>query len=374
MKIAIITLQDFCNYGNRLQNAAVERILQDFGYATESLQIRCRDIEELGIGIKYRIKKILPFPIYKILKRKNEARVQKKLDVLEQQRSQIFLEFSKKYTNLKEEVWFDKAISEVLNPDDYTYFVTGSDQVWNPDFAGNDLYFLTFVKSEKRIALAASIGYDKLDESLMGYYVDRLNQMNYISVREKSAVNLIRELTGREVDLMIDPTLIVDRSYWLSIMERPKLEFPKQYILSFFLGEEVGKDIQKISELQNLPVIHMNQKRFEEWYVLSPSHFLYMVKHAEYVLTDSFHAVAFSIQFNTSFFVFHRKDKVLKNMFSRMESLLEIFDLRDRIYDSNTDGILEKIEKSKWNRVNRELNRQRKIVDENLRRVLKMEK
>jgi len=371
MKIAVITILDYSNYGNRLQNVAVEKLLQYFNYETVTLQIHSRKFEKKGNSLKYILKKILPFFIYKILKQKNEAKVQKNSDVLEQQRSKNFSEFSIRYINLKEEIWFDKDISEVLNPDDFTYFITGSDQVWNPDFAGNDLYFLTFVKHEKRIALAASIGYEELDESLKEYYTDRLNQMNYISVREKSAVNLIRELTKREVDLMIDPTLVVDRSYWLSIMERPKLDFQKQYILSFFLGEEAGKEIEIISKTCNLPVIHMNQKRFAEWYTLSPSQFLYMVKHAEYVLTDSFHAVAFSIQFNTSFYVFQRKDKVLKNMFSRMESLLEIFELQERIYDSVINGKLEKIEKSKWENVNQELLNQRKLTHKNLSKVLK---
>jgi len=105
--------------------------------------------------------------------------------------------------------------------------------------------------------------------------------------------------------------------------------------------------------------------------MVSPSQFLYMVKHAEYVLTDSFHAVAFSIQFNTSFYVFQRKDKVLKNMFSRMESLLEIFELQERIYDSVINGKLEKIEKSKWENVNQELLNQRKLTHKNLSKVLK---
>lgn len=370
MKIAVITILDYSNYGNRLQNVAVEKILQYFNYETVTLKIHCRVFEEKGNRLKCKIKKRLPYFIYKILKQHNERKYQNNVDLIDRNRTKNFLVFSENYTHLKT-IWFDKDISEVLNPDDFTYFITGSDQVWNPDFAGNDLYFLTFVKQEKRIALAASIGYEELDESLKEYYTDRINQMNYISVREKSAVNLIRELTKREVDLMIDPTLVVDRSYWLSIMERPKLDFQKQYILSFFLGEEAGKEIEIISKTCNLSVIHMNQKRFAEWYTLSPSQFLYMVKHAEYVLTDSFHAVAFSIQFNTSFYVFQRKDKVLKNMFSRMESLLEIFELQERIYDSSINGKLEKIEKSKWENVNQELLNQRKLTHKNLSKVLK---
>lgn len=90
-------------------------------------------------------------------------------------------------------IYHNQDIKRYINVDECNFFITESDQIWNPDFAGNDYFFLDFVEPHKRIAFAASIGYESLPDDVLARYAKYWKKMRYISVREESAAKLIEQ-------------------------------------------------------------------------------------------------------------------------------------------------------------------------------------
>ncbi|MEG1462784.1 MAG: polysaccharide pyruvyl transferase family protein, partial [Anaerorhabdus sp.] len=229
---------------------------------------------------------------------------------------------------------------------------TGSDQVWNPHYQGNEYEFLTFAPKKKRLSFAASIGVENIPEDAKWYFGKNLSDMEYISVREERAAQIVEELTGRVADVTLDPTLLLDRTQWEIAAKKPQLDIEEQYICTYFLGE-VPEAVTKFAEKVGLKVYSLNSENDKTLFTIDPAEFLYMIKNATYVLTDSFHAVAFSIKFNKEFYVFDRKQDGVNNMFSRIETITSRFNLTNRI--QNRSKIIEQALIDNWNEIESEL-------------------
>ena len=122
----------------------------------------------------------------------------------------------------------------------YDYFITGSDQVWNPNFNRmSDIDFLVFATPEKRVAFSASFGISEIPEDMKDYYKERLLGIKYLSVREDTGKDIIENLTGREdVQVLVDPTMLLTSEEWDKVAKKPEqLKDNKKYILNYFLGE-----------------------------------------------------------------------------------------------------------------------------------------
>lgn len=133
----------------------------------------------------------------------------------------------------------------------YSYFIVGSDQIWNPEFAGFDYYFLDFVKErKKKISYAASIGLSEVDENYALKMKKYLSDFNYISVREDAANKMLTKLTGRnDIKTLIDPTMLLTSKEWERVMKKPKIYKGEKYILLYFLGDLSEKRRSKIEDL-----------------------------------------------------------------------------------------------------------------------------
>lgn len=367
MKIGIITSIDYFNYGNRLQNYAVKTLLEENGCVADTLDICCKSdfIQDASTDLKKVIKTVIPMKVARKLMRETYVKDKRERMIRFKNFTEYFIPLTVFYAKNYEKLKRVKQLKE------YDFFIAGSDQIWNPQFAGHQKYFLTFASPEKRIALIASIGVKQIPEHLKSYYRKNLLQMKYISVREESSVDLIRELTEREVDCMLDPTLLVERKQWESIMQKPDIYLSHDYIVSFFLGEEPEQEIDTYAKSHGMQVVHLNNRNYADNYVIGPSEFLYVLSHAKLVLTDSFHAVAFSIKFHRQFYVFHRKQKGMQNMFSRMETLLRKFDLFHRVSESLKDIQDEKIDERKFDEMDEIMRRERESFDEVVKNVIK---
>ena len=176
--------------------------------------------------------------------------------------------------------------------------------------------------------------------------------MNYLSVREQRAVEIIRELTGRDADLTLDPTLLLESEKWQEAVRKPDIQLDADYICTYFLGE-VPDAAGNFAKKKGLKVFPLNDKQVPELFVLDPGEFLYLIKNAAYVLTDSFHAVAFSIKYHKEFYVFNRKQKGAANMFSRIETITKHFGLEKRI--QTREEIVEQPPVEHWEAIDREL-------------------
>uniref|UniRef100_UPI0040567131 polysaccharide pyruvyl transferase family protein n=1 Tax=Agathobacter sp. TaxID=2021311 RepID=UPI0040567131 len=344
------------NYGNRLQNYAVNKFMKQF--SSEVCNLNLYDLSSRDSNIKNCIKRIIPIRLlqWNVNRKANN-------DILKQKREHNFLLFSDKYMENKMcYVRSSKEIRHHINVDEFAYVVAGSDQIWNPDFAGKNSYFLDFVKPESRIAFSASIGYDQLPKDIRKKYTSYWNQMRYISVREDSAADIIEEATGKRPDVFLDPTLLLAKEEWDEIVQVPKCSLPKKYILCLFLGNlpEIIKNTYR--KAYGMEIVVLNDKTFRDYYMLGPSEFIWLIKNAELVLTDSFHCSVFSIIYHKQFWVFEREDKKLKNMFTRMETLLGRFEMTDRVRRWDEPVSFVKLEEHRFVQADRIRNDERQRV------------
>ena len=308
-KIGIITLNGNNNFGNKLQNYALKHVLENYDYNVDTIWFK----EEHNIKKNF-IKKLL------IFKKKYK-------------REMIFENFTKKYLNRK---IFNNKI------DNFSNFIVGSDQVWNYKFSGVNQnfgrYFLDFSPKEKNIAYAASIGLSEIEGKYQDIFKEGLNNITHISVREESAKQIIKELTNKKIEVLIDPTMLLTAHEWDIIAKKPtqldKLK-NKRYILNYFLGElseKKQKEIERIANENNCEIINILDKE-DSFYISGPSEFLYLEKNAFLICTDSFHSSVFAILFDRPFIVFDREHNGVKSMGSRIDTLLTKFKLENRRFN-----------------------------------------
>ena len=363
MKIGILTITNGENYGNRLQNYAVQYVLESIGCQVET--IRNTTNQRRISKIKDKLNTISP--IYNLTGIKRIQLLNRLL------RAYRFNEFTKKYIHQSKFI-----INKDVKPPDikkyYDYFICGSDQIWNPKFYFNsEIDFLTFAEPEQRIAYAPSFGIDEIPKEKVEEYKKLINGIRCLSVREKSGAKIIKTLTGREAEVLIDPTLMLTKKEWLRISSKPKINLNEKYMLIYFLGvlnEETKEDIKNISQKNGLKIINLLDVSNKESSFFNPKEFIYLINNAELMCTDSFHGVAFSILMNTNFLVFSRKGATY-SMNSRMENILELFNMEDRIYEECKDK--ERIFNMNFNKVKKILDREREKALEYLKTSLKIE-
>lgn len=328
-KVGIITLfHGNINYGAVLQAYALCRVIGKLGYDCEQI--------DFVYGNRRPYKKLLIRVInfrrlVKYIKRNREY--QKNKEVLFCRR-EVFDTFKKK--NIACSKIYDRY--ELVNCiDDYECFVVGSDQVWNPDWLSPEL-LLSFVPATKtKISYAASIGKYMLSSSQKKIYENYLKSFNAVSVREKSAIPIIRELYDGPIEKTLDPTLLLNKNDWEEICS-PRL-VDEDYIFCYFLnGETTNKKIvknfaskrgYKIVSIPHAYRYDYNDIGFADIDKVdaSPGDFISLVRYATYVFTDSFHACVFSCIYQRQFWVFPRKDSV--GMDARIDDILDQFNAHD---------------------------------------------
>ncbi|WP_461811556.1 polysaccharide pyruvyl transferase family protein, partial [Faecalimonas sp.] len=219
--------------------------------------------------------------------------------------------------------------------DEYSYFVSGSDQVWNPIYPStSSINFLQFAPKEKRIAVSPSFGINKIPKELQDEYAKWLESIPYLSVREEQGKKIIKELCGKKAKVLCDPTMALSKSKWTTIEKKPTFLENSKYILTYFLGDknkEYDKFIKAIAQKEDLEIINLFDVTDLRVYATSPQEFLYLIHHASLVCTDSFHGAVFSIIMNSNFITFSRKETG-NSMESRMHTLLSVFGLENRDY------------------------------------------
>jgi hypothetical protein len=336
-KIGIITLNGYSNYGNRLQNYAVQELLKSLGFYVETILVSqtlkasnrkigkiCRIYKLINLSPKEIIIKMIRKFTY-IFNNNNYVRCQNK-------RIEYFKLFSKKYIL---ETDFELSINKIPEniSDRYDYFITGSDQVWNPNLKKDlSIYFLSFAPRNKRIAYAPSFGVSYIYKDLINFYKERLLDMSSLSVREKDGAKIIRELIGKYVPVLVDPTLMIPKEQWLRIAKAASNKPKSNYMLTYFLGEITINNknyIKNIAKKNNLKIINLLDLKDRETYQIDPSGFIDYINSASLFCTDSFHGVVFSIILETPFIVFDRESN-LGSMYSRINTLLTTFKLKSR--------------------------------------------
>ena len=338
MKIAILTLNTHNNYGNRLQNYALKEILLNYAEVVDTIWFeRNNYIVDEQLGSK---KNIIKY----ILNWKGFRTNTKKYYITTCIREYNIKSFSDRYIPIK----YDFCIKPNLN-DEYDYFIIGSDQVWNPNLwngsNNNRDFFLNFAIKQKRIAYAASFGIDEIPEKEKSLFIEGLKDMNSISVREHAGAKIIKNLIGKEVPVVIDPTMLLSKEHWHSIAKKPNWYNGEKYIITYFLGQaskykNLDNIIQRLSKEKGLKVYNLLDKNDFNLYTIKVEEFIYLIENAELVCADSFHATVFSILMNTPFLVVNCNNNKDNDMSSRLKTLLSLFDFDDRYLTGKRDETL----------------------------------
>ena len=227
-------------------------------------------------------------------------------------------------------------------------FMVGSDQVWNTYVCFNPEMYLEFVDHGKRLSYATSVGTRTIKDEYKERMKIALKKFDHISVREKSAVAMLENLTGRkDIEWVLDPTFLISAEQWVRLSTPPRIAHLTDvpYIFCYFLGENdqyaaMLKDVQAKTCVSNIILVPLCKNRtfhsdlYYNYLNADPFEFIWLIAHATIICTDSFHATALSINLNKNFIEFVRfKDSDILSENSRIYDLLSRFDLMSRIYN-----------------------------------------
>lgn len=360
MRVGIVTITGSDNYGNVLQNYALQELLVELGCEVETI----RNETQYGRYIPQDtfVNKFTPMYVKKYVKNQLSYRYNIKnsgngllktilfcktnaaaVSAQKNERKDAFSKFTGKY------IHWSKKVLDINKPwtqeetEGYDFYISGSDQVWNPTYPStSEINFLQFAPEKKRIAYAPSFGIGKIPEVLQSDYTKWLKEIPYLSVREEQGKKIIHELTGRDVEVLCDPTMTLPVDKWIEIERRPEGMVEAPYLLTYFLGdrtETYDKYIKKVADNYGLEIINLYDVLDLRSYAVAPQEFIYLIHHAQLVCTDSFHGAVFSILMHTNFVSFGRVESG-GSMESRMQTLLDRFGLEQRNYHVITEESL----------------------------------
>lgn len=299
-KVGIVTDYGYYNFGNRLQNYALRTTIKSMGYKAINISMIRRGDNT----------KILFNLLTKIWNRRKYTDIHQKsiynASIKSGEKNYFFAYNEKSYDEIES----------------FNSIILGSDQIWNFNYQGSNLPFMLGLpfNNNNVFSYACSFGVDVISEQYAELYRDGFKSLKAIGVREKNGIDLIKKL-GYESELNLDPTLLLTKDDWnLSIKKYAKIKVPSNYILFYGLLIDFDKSIIpcKFNGLHIISIFDSNS----QYYSSNQFDFVNLIKNADLIITDSFHAVSFS-------FIYQKKIIILKNnsnTSSRLESLFALLD------------------------------------------------
>lgn len=338
MKILILTLQLWDNYGGILQNWALQQVLIKMKHQPATIGLK----EPVTVKILFR----RCLSVLKCILRKY---------VLRQSYIVISNPFSDMYvTNRRLEKIRDfigndihfvrgHSIDEIIRKENHDAIIVGSDQVWREEYAVNIAdYFLAFLPADEKrpiIAYGASFGLTDgyIAAASLPRCIDAAKRFDAISVREYSGIDIMKSVFGLDATKVLDPTLLLTRDEYLKLIDGPiKKNGLVTYILDY--NEEKSQIIESAKELLNLDVSTLEISYNDSDVLCSVPEWIAMIAGADFVITDSFHGCVFSIIFQKPFIAIANKDRGI----DRFTSLLGQFELTNRLIFTYDDYLSSK--------------------------------
>lgn len=372
-KIAIFTQPLHNNYGGLLQAYALKEVLQDMGHEVVIINRQFRHYPFWRVLAWHIISRIKGEPVVR-----NPFLTNKQKEIISKNTS----EFRQKYIpNLSKEFFSNSHMNEINNMG-FDVLIVGSDQCWRPSYSPCIMnFFFDFAKDNgdvKRISYAASFGVDHWEFSVEDTATCKtlLQHFNAVSVREDSAVELVRDyLELGDAVHVLDPTMLLNTDHYKEITGKENT--PKSagnlnvYILDqtvekLKLVEKVEKELGlssfEVYPKQRLTTEKITKTNIDEFVFPSPATWLRGFQDARFVIADSFHGVVFSILYNVPFLAIANIDRGL----TRFNSLLKMFGLEERLVTDLNNLDIENFVKQDidWTRVNDVLEfERRKAID-----------
>ena len=351
-KIALVTCYFQHNYGSQLQALATQMVCDKLGWSNETICIDGLKPEINRAKYRYFLSRIGDIDtirdkmatVRKVIAKKRNATYAHNLQI----RDQLFDRFAVDEFCLSKVYRSKEELGKYAG--DYAAFIVGSDQLWLPSNISADYYTLNFVPNGigvRKVAYATSFGISQLPIKQARMAQQFLPRLDSIMVREKSGQKLVKQLTGLDVPVVCDPTLLFTAEEWSKVLPQQR-RIQEPYILCYFLGNNPGQRTWakllaqqtglKIVQLPHLDEYVKSDEGFADYplYDVNPLDFVALIRDAEYVLTDSFHCTVFSTLHQKQFFCFRRYQmdgSVSTN--GRLYSLLDSFGLSSRMLTAN---------------------------------------
>ena len=363
MKIGIITQPLQNNYGGILQNYALQEVIKRLNHTPITL-----DQESRAFAIKTIVISNLVTFVNNILNSKNKRKYIRNVKKTEREvinkNTQRFID---KYISYVKGLKTDDDYKNALRRNNIQTLIVGSDQVWRPLYCKKiTRSYFDFAKGLdiKRIAYAASFGVDTWEYSKQETKncKELIKAFNAVSVREESGIELCNVNLEKQATMVLDPTLLLEKEDYISIVENEKTEKSEGNLFAYILdpnqqnealitsvSERLGLSPFKVMPKSNI----MNDSTIENCIFPGVDKWLRAFMDAEFVVCDSFHGAVFSIIFNKPFIIYGNKERGM----SRFNSLLKLFGLEDRLIDDNKkvkDIIDTPIDWDKINKIKKE--------------------
>ncbi|MDD3192689.1 MAG: polysaccharide pyruvyl transferase family protein [Oscillospiraceae bacterium] len=338
-KIGTLTFQGVNNYGAVLQAYALQTVLRTAGYDSEIVNYHRDNVADLLCWFKNKTRGLL------------RGKPDRQLYTVLELCNMVFWgegntkDIAEPFRKFREKM----VLSEPVGPKTvrklngrYDLFLSGSDQVWNCGRVNLEpTYLLDFVDDpDKKGSYAASFGLREIPEKYRETYQRLLQDYRFLSVREEQGAQIIRDLVQKQAEVVLDPTMLLSASQWLSMSKKP---LDGQYILVYQLeySDSLMRFARLLSEKEKLPLRFIKKpkkgaKAGEVCPHTSPEEWVGLFAGAEYVLTNSFHGTVFSILFHKPFFTEIAKERIRGAMASRLENLLSFCGLTDRLLDETS--------------------------------------
>ena len=329
MKIAVLTYYyNSVNYGGVLQSYALCETLKKMGASCEQIQYDTAPYIQNTINIKKGF-------IQYILK-----------ECYSKVSAYYFRKRYHKFKLFRDKISHSKVVYSDYNISDsqsiYDLFIVGSDQVWNPDWY-RPAFFLDFIQNpNKKISYAASIAKDRLTDEQIELFRDKLNKFSAISVREDEAEKLLSRILNINIETVLDPTLLLNRTDWDKVCSKRLIKEP--YVYSHFIGDDpeeraIAYEFAKKENIKLVTLKHPSRFNRHDFLIdgyglinVGPEDFISLIKHAELIFTDSFHCCAISSIYHKQFWAFQRLGK--HDMASRIYTLLRYYNAIDHFCDN----------------------------------------
>lgn len=348
MKIGITTYFNINNYGSALQAFALRNFLRQNGHTAIFLNIK----EQHPVDkLLHRIH-VAVITVAKCIFNKEARKTQQEIKRLKQATTTVITTETRDLFSRFEAEFLPsicigrRALRKLASSNEYGAFICGSDQIWSPlspHLSG--FKFLSFAPKHKRIAYAPSFGVSKIPSYNEKFIKKSLLEINDISVREFSGAEIVKDLIGRNVPVLLDPTMLLTGEEWRKIYQASASSKENdKYILCYFFDEPKLETVSKISGFAaskglKIKVLVASNKTFlekgAELVDAGPMEFLQLIDNAQYVFTNSFHGCVFSVLFEKKFIAFGRNHSETVKQTSRIETLLKQVGAEESFYDDN---------------------------------------
>lgn len=345
------------NYGSKLQALATVKMFDRLGIEYEIIRFNKKKLRFIIKSIPRFFNGVFLNDRYLQLQRMVEFNKNPKVKAQVEIRNRAFDSFDACFANHLSKLY--DSYEALKRECEFTYeqVISCSDQLWSPSALGSGFYNLMFVPEQtKKISWASSFGVSQIPWYQKRRTTKYLNRIQHISMRENRGAEIVKELTGKDVPVLMDPVFVFNKEEWNELvpLENPEWD---NYIFCYFLGQNpehrtaarvlAEKTGMKIVTLRHLDEYVDDDESFGDVapYDVNPARFLSILRNAAYICTDSFHGTAFSIIFEKKFIVFDRYNNESSNSKnSRVESVCANVGLKNRRY-TDIEHIAEMMEK-----------------------------